>query len=72
MTPHLHRLLSRVQMQQEAFLPLLLAAVQRHLSESAEAHKGGDPNWWRPREAALLALGSIRKVVAYVVRGAGG
>lgn len=46
-----------------AYLPLLLAAVHRHLSDSEAAQHASKHNWWRPREAALLALGSISEAV---------
>ncbi len=35
-----------------------LDAVERHAAEALAARSQGQAGWWRPREAAMLALGS--------------
>ena len=38
-------------------------ASNRRLAESISAQQTGDSMWWRPREAALLAVGTMNEVV---------
>lgn len=41
----------------------LATATERRMSESISARQAGDAKWWRAREAALLAVGTMNDVV---------
>ena len=42
-----------------AFSRALAGAVSRRLEEAEAAKVAGDPNWWKIREATLLAVGTV-------------
>ena len=48
---------------EEAALKALASAAQRRLAESEAARARGDPNWWKTREATMLAVGVVADVV---------
>ena len=50
----------------------LATAVGRRLAESAAARAAGAPGWWRTREAALLAVGTVSERLVELAREAGG
>ncbi|KAI8992357.1 armadillo-type protein, partial [Pilobolus umbonatus] len=41
------------------FFNALSAAIQRHVSESIEARKAGNANWWKIQESCLLSIGRL-------------
>ncbi|KAM5301406.1 importin-9 isoform 4-T4 [Glossophaga mutica] len=42
----------------------LAAAATRHLQEAEQARSGGAEHWWKVHEACMLALGSVKAVLA--------
>eukprot|EP00803_Ostreobium_quekettii_P005580 evm.model.scf_261EXC.5 EVM.evm.TU.scf_261EXC.5 scf_261EXC:60540-71115(+) len=48
------------------------SAVERRTGESVSALSSNKPNWWKPREAALLAMGYVSEAIAEARRSGAG